>query len=586
MKKITSLILAIAMTLVLGIPTLAATPVTPTPPDWVTNVDEYLILPGDSVYEPENWDIILTLRADAAAGNQPPIEGDPLFDVWNSGDSSDISPAFRYELGLIGMKYAEYSNDQRRTYQAYRCFSASTSEMYYTEEGDVTPTSDEFYLLQLWSLRAKLVSCTPRSNQRFSGPDLQELLELSGYTMEQFLDYPLLSVVSQAEWDEINAGTERYNNRVEIWIDNHRLMVYSVYHIDPAKCFSEPAPVIVNGRTMVPIAWIAERLSADVSWVPETQSARLSRAGDVIDMSIGKTTAYRNGVPFEMEVAPFVTQDRTMIPLSYVAEFFGQSVVWNAEARRVDITEDQTVSGDSNMNRWALPMGAIISHDKAYKFGDLLRTRDYDYGGHWNGTEMNARDYCRTTLSEGWGINGRAELIETVCSMTVSGHNTNFLATAAAIDSLTSREYKELMANASDIDSYMFPFTKDLDKKWGDRGIIAWDLYRMSNLVQWGYTAGYLSYIEALALLEPAATILSENFDSWDEATENYVDGYNWWSRTDVDGKEPFETSRGQRYIRFLNTEEGPQVFDDSLFKEGVIGISDITAAQLLASVI
>lgn len=59
-------------------------------------------------------------------------------------------------------------------------------------------------------------------------------------------------------------------------------------------------------------------------------------------------------------------------------------------------------------------------------------------------------------------------------------------------------------------------------RKWGCRGILAWDLFRVSTLVQWGYVAGYVTYHEALALLQPAAQALSESFKSRDEACDQY----------------------------------------------------------------
>lgn len=88
--------------------------------------------------------------------------------------------------------------------------------------------------------------------------------------------------------------------------------------------------------------------------------------------------------------------------------------------------------------------------------------------------------------------------------MTFYGHNAAFLADAAMIKSLSPSEYQTILKNAQGMDAYMFPYTKELSKKWGDRGILCWDLFRMSNLVQWGYLAGYITYPEALALLEPA----------------------------------------------------------------------------------
>ena len=104
----------------------------------------------------------------------------------------------------------------------------------------------------------------------------------------------------------------------------------------------------------------------------------------------------------------------------------------------------------------------------------------------------------------------------------------------------------------------------------------------MSDLVQWGYTAGYVTYTEALALLEPAATLLCESFSSWDEAYENYLDGYNWWARNNVLGQNVWETERGETYVRMRESEETSYLFDDALFSEGVIPVHGITAQQLL----
>lgn len=63
----------------------------------------------------------------------------------------------------------------------------------------------------------------------------------------------------------------------------------------------------------------------------------------------------RNGEPFQMDEAPYAENNRTYIPIRYIAECFGQSVEWNGGQQHVVIQEDKSVAGDSNLEAWAWP---------------------------------------------------------------------------------------------------------------------------------------------------------------------------------------------------------------------------------------
>ena len=45
---------------------------------------------------------------------------------------------------------------------------------------------------------------------------------------------------------------------------------------------------------------------------------------------------------------------------------------------------------------------------------------------------------CRDTLSRSWSVENREDLIETITSMTFSGHNSSFLYDAALVNSLSA----------------------------------------------------------------------------------------------------------------------------------------------------
>lgn len=374
--------------------------------------------------------------------------------------------------------------------------------------------------------------------------------------------------------------------------------------LDGNTYYPSSLPVQVqNGRTMVPLRDLAERLGADVEWVQETQEIVMIRAGSTVTMTLGKTTADVDGTAVEMDVAPYAVDGHTLIPARYVAEFFGQVVTWDQENSLVVVEEDKSVAGDSNLEAWALAMGAMRGRLDHYGAGN--GSTHFGQVPRCDPMITDVPELFRYRLELDWGIHDREELIAVILSMTFHGHNDSFQEAAAIANSLTDAEMEALIAQSSEVDAYMWPYTKALSEKWGEKGILAWDLFRMSNLVQWGYSAGYLTYAEALALVEPAAALLCETFSSWEEAYENYLWGAAWWERIDV---EAFRTAReksraegrigplddsvenaayldsfprGSFYIELLANPETTTLFDNTLFSTGVIGLPQGAAGSL-----
>ena len=576
MKRAFSWMLTLVMALTLCVPALAAAPQRP---GWVKDW-EYTAFETDDAYTGETWQIVERLRADAAAGNLQPQKGDDRYEDWLAGEKTGASAALRFELGRVGMQYTQNAGKRTAAMQARRYFSLAQDS--YLDEGG-TRNDATYNLLTLWYLRARLVECSPESKQTFSGLKLQEFLAQSGYTLAQFRDCPVLDLVTEADWAAIRenlpaeqAEAEAAKARASVTLDGNR--------ID-----TENLAKVVGGRTMIPVRCLAEQMGAEVSYDSTLKAARIVRAGVEIIMPIGSKTCTVNGKPFQMDAAPYIENGRTMIPARYVSELFGQSIQWVSETRTAAVTENKSLAGDTNLEQWAIPMGAYlgaVNNGARLIFGG--KGRGLSYGMDVIGKPSAAGtiytyQWARYLLEDSWSIRDRAGLIEAVCSMTAAGHNANFLHDVDMIASMTDAEYRALLSQVSGVDAYMFPYTKALGEKWGERGILCWDLFRMSNLVQWGYAAGYLTYPEALALLEPAAASLRENFTSWEEACENYLDGYNWWAREDVGSKDPWTVTRGP-YLKNL-MEKNPAVFDDALFSAPIKGVDGISAETLLASV-
>lgn len=113
--------------------------------------------------------------------------------------------------------------------------------------------------------------------------------------------------------------------------------------IDGIDLQFDPAPYIAPpGRTMVPMRGLFETLGAEVAWHAETQTILAHRGDREIQLQIGSKEAIVDGVARPMDVAPVLMQERTYVPLRFVAEALNASVSWDPRAHKASITSSTT----------------------------------------------------------------------------------------------------------------------------------------------------------------------------------------------------------------------------------------------------
>lgn len=592
-KKSVSLLLA--LTLVCSLfPAAAAESgaVTPTPPSWCPE-EEYAVFPGSAAYEPENWEIITRTRAEVEWG---PVNLGALPLRWKftgipddytvpTGEFSESGREYVRQVDDFGVLLEKALVEVRLLYihDQYNGPYWTTLSTVLEDGGDeklASLTDQQRYAVLLWTARGIL---------RYDGVGeelnkfLPYLMNYPQFTLETLTDSEIFTEGEKASLESrVAQSWEDYNSHIEILLDGRELEL-------------DVPPEVKNERTMVPIRAVAESLGADVDWDQGTQQIRMTRAGVDVVMTLNSTTATVAGQNMEMDVAPYASNSRTLIPARYVAEFFGQKVGWDGEKRQVLVEEDKSVGGESNLEDWAVNMGLIrgfIDSDANYGLPEPWG-RPIQFGQY----RRNAKEVktVRAALASPWNITDRDGLIMLVQRMTPHGHNDDFQSAAAVVNSLSGTELKELIARSSDTDKYMWRYTREISERWGDKGILAWDLSRMANLVQWGYVAGYITYEEALKLIEPAAQMTAETFSSWDEFYLNYLDGYNWWARNDVyTYREMYEAALKETYENDPYGREMPEDLpywvafprasyyqyamkktDDTLFQAGVIGLPE-----------
>jgi len=110
--------------------------------------------------------------------------------------------------------------------------------------------------------------------------------------------------------------------------------------VDGKATSVDSPPAIVNGRTFVPIRFIAETFGSTVTWLPETKGVTIVLGDTTIGLQIGNKTVVINGNIIALEAAPYINPDadRTMVPLRVISEAFGGDVAWDPALRTVTIT--------------------------------------------------------------------------------------------------------------------------------------------------------------------------------------------------------------------------------------------------------
>jgi hypothetical protein len=100
----------------------------------------------------------------------------------------------------------------------------------------------------------------------------------------------------------------------------------------------DAAPEIVAGRTFVPIRFIAETFGSTVMWLPETRGITITLGSTIIMLQIGNATAVIKGDITALDAAPYIKNSRSMVPLRVISESFGSDVAWNAAKHVITIT--------------------------------------------------------------------------------------------------------------------------------------------------------------------------------------------------------------------------------------------------------
>ena len=109
------------------------------------------------------------------------------------------------------------------------------------------------------------------------------------------------------------------------------------YYVDSVEKEFDTIPYIKNSRTYIPVRFVTESLGASVEWNGNTQEVTIRSEEAIIVLKIGSNVIKIDGNDFKMDVAPEIVNDRTMLPIRFVAEYLNCEVDWDDSTKTVII---------------------------------------------------------------------------------------------------------------------------------------------------------------------------------------------------------------------------------------------------------
>ncbi len=116
----------------------------------------------------------------------------------------------------------------------------------------------------------------------------------------------------------------------------------NIYQVNGVSKIMDASPYVKAGRTYVPVKYLGLALGVaekDIVWDAATQKATLTLGDKKVELTIGSTSYSVNGEAKTMDVAPEISNGRTMLPAKYVAEGLGFIVGWDPATRTVLVSK-------------------------------------------------------------------------------------------------------------------------------------------------------------------------------------------------------------------------------------------------------
>lgn len=164
--------------------------------------------------------------------------------------------------------------------------------------------------------------------------------------------------------------------------------------INGEELLTDVAPIIISGRTLVPLRAIFEALGAEVEWDEKNRQVIGRKVSLSIILQIDNQFAKLNNQQIELDVAAIIINDRTMVPIRFIAESLGEDVFWDSENRMVKIGDATAEVKNANETIIARVNADEINQEEFNKRYQLL-IKDFEKANLLEFNERNDQELVK-----------------------------------------------------------------------------------------------------------------------------------------------------------------------------------------------
>ena len=144
-------------------------------------------------------------------------------------------------------------------------------------------------------------------------------------------NFPMDKLINDV--NNIEEGYSNYEYEIKLWIGkNEAELNGQVIDIDQGPIIDKE-----SSRALIPVRFVSTELGANVDWDGDKRLVTVSDNNKTIKMAIGDKKVDINGNIYELDLAPQIKNNRTLVPLRMISQELGFNVDYDPDTQRINI---------------------------------------------------------------------------------------------------------------------------------------------------------------------------------------------------------------------------------------------------------